>query len=132
MVTLAPSALETIVAHAREAAPRECCGVLIGAGTRILEAVRSENLANDPNRFLVDPHTHIAARRNARARGQAVLGFYHSHPHSGAVPSATDLAEASYSDHLYVIVSLNVEPPDLRVYRLEHGNFRAVALVTGT
>ena len=59
------------------------------------------------------------ARREARARNLDVLGFYHSHPHSAADPSPTDLAEATYPELLYVIVSLAVKPADVRMYRLD-------------
>ena len=58
-------------------------------------------------------------RRDARARNLDVMGFYHSHPHSGADPSPTDLAEATYPELLYVIVSLASEPADVRMYRLD-------------
>ena len=59
-----------------------------------------------------------------------MLGFYHSHPRSAAEPSPTDLAEASYPDHLYLIVSLAAADPDLGLFRLESGNFQATAFVT--
>jgi proteasome lid subunit RPN8/RPN11 len=132
VVTIARPALDAIVAHARGAAPRECCGILVGIGGRIVEAVPSANLADDPKRFLIDPRTHIAARRDARAHGCEVVGFYHSHPRSEAEPSETDRAEASYPDHVYLIVGLSVEPPDVRAFRLEQGNFRPLTVVTGS
>jgi proteasome lid subunit RPN8/RPN11 len=123
-VILGRLAHDNIVAHARDAAPAECCGLLVGAGGTIIEAVRTRNLAADPCRFLIDPEDHINARRDARRRGLDVLGFYHSHPQSAATPSPTDLAEASYPDHLYLIVSLAAEPADVRLYQLERGAFR--------
>jgi proteasome lid subunit RPN8/RPN11 len=132
LITIAASVLESIVAQAREEAPRECCGILVGVGQEILGAVRSSNLSPDSNRYLIDPQTHIAARRTARETGRSIFGFYHSHPHSNALPSAIDLLEASYSGHLYLIAGLGVEPPDIRLYRLESGNFRSVEFVTGT
>jgi proteasome lid subunit RPN8/RPN11 len=117
-------ALDVVVSHARETVPAECCGVLLGAPEVIMDARPARNLATNPNRFLIDPKDHIDARRDARARGLDVIGFYHSHPRSAAVPSLTDLEEASYSDHLYLIVGLAGETPDVRLYRLEDGDFR--------
>ena len=38
-----------------------------------------------------------------------MIGFYHSHPHSPAEPSAADVAEATYPGALYLIVSLVAE-----------------------
>ena len=107
-----------MVAHAQQSAPAECCGVLVGAGDRVIEAVPARNLSPDPNRFLLDPRTHIAAERDARGRGLAVVGFYHSHPHSAPQPSPTDIAESSYTEALHVIVSLAQPEPSLGVFRI--------------
>jgi desampylase len=123
--------IDEVVAHARESAPGECCGLLLGHGAAVVESVRAANIAADPTRrFEIDPQDHIDARRDARSRGLAVLGFYHSHPRSSAEPSATDLAEASYPDHLYLIVSLAAPAPHLGLFRLESGNFQTTAFVT--
>jgi proteasome lid subunit RPN8/RPN11 len=123
-------ALEAAVAHARAEAPRECCGLLVGKRHAVSEAVAARNLAAVATRFLVDPQDHVNTLRAARGRGLEILGFYHSHPHTAAVPSETDRAEASYPDHLYLIVSLAVEPADARLFRLVTGNFREVQFVT--
>ena len=77
----------------------------------------------------MDPKDHIDGRRDARARGIEVVGFYHSHPRSPARPSQTDLEQASYDDHLYLIVGLAAEPPEVALFRLERGNFLAVPFV---
>jgi desampylase len=131
VVEIRRTVIDDIVAHARESAPGECCGLLLGDGAAVIESVRAANIAADSmRRFEIDPRDHIAARRDARGRGLAVLGFYHSHPRSSAEPSATDLAEANYPDHLYLIVSLAAAAPDLRLFRLESGNFQTTAFVT--
>jgi desampylase len=109
--------LRVAIAHARDAAPAECCGVLIGTGERIVEAVRARNIADRPTRFEIDPKDHLDARRLARSRGLDVVGFYHSHPHSAASPSETDLAEAYYPDLVHLIVSLATDPPETRLFR---------------
>ena len=119
-----------MVAHARQARPSECCGVLLGNGDDIIEAVPTRNIAGEANRFFIDPKEHIEARRDGRRRGLEAIGFYHSHPASAAVPSATDLAEASYPDHLYGIVSLARDPADVRIYSFEDGAFREVPFIT--
>jgi proteasome lid subunit RPN8/RPN11 len=119
------------VAHAREASPDECCGLLLGRGEEIVEAVRARNVADDPaTRFLIDPADHFAALRTARERGLQVVGFYHSHPTSRADPSERDRSEFSYAGHLYAIVSLRAEPAEVRLFRFDAGNFQRVSFVT--
>ena len=127
-------AVDAILAHARDEAPSECCGLLLGTALTIAEAARAANIAsNRYSRFLIDPKDHIDIRRGARRRGVEVVGFYHSHPRSPAWPSTSDVAEASYPGHLYLIVSLAAQPPDIAIYRLEAGgggNFLRLPVVT--
>ncbi len=116
-----------MLVHAREEAPRECCGLLVGKGESIVGSVRARNLDATATRYLVDPEDHFAAIRGARAQGLEVVGAYHSHPSSPPMPSPTDVAEAqSGSDFLYVIVSLANE--DVRAFRIDGGVSRPVAL----
>jgi proteasome lid subunit RPN8/RPN11 len=123
--------LTEVVRHAREAAPAECCGLLLGHDDEIAEAVRTRNVADqDQSRFVVDPKDHIDGRREARRRGLEVVGFYHSHPRSPASPSETDREEASYPGHLYLIVSLAGSAPDVAMFRLDRGNFVRLSFVT--
>ena len=96
--------------------------MLLGTGESILEAAAARNLSDNPNRFLIDPADHIRARRDGRERGLDVIGFYHSHPHSPAAPSDTDLAESAYPDHLFLIVR-PTEPAEARVFELRDGAF---------
>ena len=122
---------EAIIAHARAELPHECCGLLIGDEECVAEAVPARNISEQPAvRFLIDPHDHLAALRDARRRGLDVVGFYHSHPRSGAHPSPTDLAEASYPNLLTAIAGLGVQPPELRLFRLGDGNILPVGFVT--
>ncbi|HKB13589.1 MAG TPA: M67 family metallopeptidase [Vicinamibacterales bacterium] len=122
--------LDDIVEHARRTAPAECCGLLLGELSDIVEAVPADNIADDPvQRFLIEPKDHIHGRRRARERGLAVVGFYHSHPASPAEPSPTDVAEAAYPDHVYLIVSLVADAPEVALFRFEGGNFHRLAFV---
>ena len=116
------------MAHAERAAPEECCGLLMGDAHEIAEAVAVRNGSDSPTtRYRIDPQDHLHAIRQARARGLHVIGAYHSHPHSVAVPSETDAAEA-FGDFLFVIVGL--EPRlDLAAWAWCEGNFVRVSLV---
>src|SRR4051812_24379 len=91
-----------------------------GEGDLIDEYVRTRNIRPGEVAYEIDPREHISIRKALRARGRSVLGAYHSHPRTAAVPSAADLAEAHYDgDFVYVIVSLERGSPDVRAYRLE-------------
>jgi proteasome lid subunit RPN8/RPN11 len=123
--------IDEVVAHARDEAPLECCGVMIGSPDEVISVVRGRNVAGNPGReFLLDPADHFTAIRRARAIGADVIGFYHSHPRSPPVPSPTDRDRANYPNHLYGIVSLAGESPQLDLFRLVDGNFVPVAFVT--
>jgi proteasome lid subunit RPN8/RPN11 len=99
--------MSEMLAHARDEAPNECCGLLVGRRGDVESAVRARNLEPGPTRYLIDPRDHFEAMKAARPRGLQVIGAYHSHPDGPAAPSASDIAEASGgSDFLYVIVSL--------------------------
>jgi proteasome lid subunit RPN8/RPN11 len=124
------SAVEDMVDHARHEAPNECCGFLLGGRETIEEGVRANNLTPTPNRYLVDPRDHFAVIRQARIRGCIVVGTYHSHPTSVAIPSAVDLEQASSTGYLYVIVSLLTNPDGgpIGAFRFVRGGFERVHL----
>jgi proteasome lid subunit RPN8/RPN11 len=124
------AALDAVLAHARATSPSECCGILIGSGTRIDETTPARNLADGRSRYLIDPADHIAARRAARSRDREVVGFYHSHPQSAAWPSPTDLAEATYPEAVHLIVSLAGGDADARLFRIDRGVATELPLTT--
>jgi len=128
-VKITSEILTELANHARREAPIECCGLLAGKDDLIDEHIATRNLRNSAVAYQVDPVEHIAAMKAARARGRRILGAYHSHPRTKAVPSATDVAEAYYGNgFLYVIVSLSSERSDIRAYRREGGRLEPVGL----
>lgn len=124
---LADDLVARLVDQAGRAAPREACGLLVGRDRRVLRVVPTSNAARSHSRYAIPPEEHFAALRAARADGLDVIGAYHSHPHSAAVPSPTDTAEA-FPDFDFLIVGL-APGPHLRAWRLTGGNFAEVGLV---
>ena len=118
MVHIDARAIEAMIAHARQDAPDECCGLLIGGGQVIDEAVRVTNLERSPARFQVNPEEHFSLVKRLRGSGREVLGAYHSHPRTSAVPSRSDLREAFYPEFVHVIVSLARPEPETRAWRI--------------
>jgi proteasome lid subunit RPN8/RPN11 len=126
--------LDAILSHARAELPNECCGLLIGSGLTIEDLLPARNLEASPTSYVIDPIDHFAAIKTARASGRRVVGAYHSHPATPAVPSARDLAEASVPDFVYLIVSLAETNSDdsVRAYRLAEGRATPLTIVVST
>lgn len=107
-------------AHAREASPEECCGLLGGRGARAESVYRLRNVANEAAvAYEAAPEDLFAAQRRMRASGEELLGIYHSHPRSSdPVPSQTDVKLAFYPSAVYFIVGLGGAEPTLRAFRI--------------
>ncbi len=105
-----------VIAQAAEAAyPRECCGLLIGSGTRIVRVsrlVEAANLLADqrPDRFELDPRARFQAERDLRGTDQRIVGHWHSHPNGTALPSATDLDQAWEPEMIWLIAAVATAP----------------------
>jgi proteasome lid subunit RPN8/RPN11 len=131
IIRISRAALEEIAAHARHAAPEECCGFLLGTTGLIAQAIPSANLASDRTRqFLIDSRTHFDLIRRARAGGvPPIVGFYHSHPFSEPAPSAADLAGAAYAEHWFLIVRPDAGAGEARIFRFDGLRFVEAGLV---
>ena len=110
-----------IQSHARTASPHECCGIILGTPAHITAAVPSANVHPTPQtRFEIDPQTLIDAHRTARSGGPPIAGYYHSHPHGPAHPSATDRAQAAHDGAIWAIVG---EAGDITFWRDDEDRF---------
>lgn len=91
---------------AANAAPEECCGLLLGRPGHIETAVPARNVAHDRARsFEIDPAVLLRTHREARGAGQQVIGHYHSHPNGSAEPSRRDAARALENGQLWLIIA---------------------------
>lgn len=118
-----------LIAHATKDAPNECCGLLIGKGSEVTASHPARNTVASHTRFTINPADHFVAVRKARAAGLEVVGAYHSHPASAALPSASDIAEASEGAPLMLIVSLLPPAPVVRAFMLERGGSTELRIV---
>jgi proteasome lid subunit RPN8/RPN11 len=112
-------------AAAREAAPEECCGILLGRYPAtglglVTRVVETENVtAGDRERsYEIAPSEVVAAWRLAGAAGERILGFYHSHPGGRGWPSAHD-ALGAWDGMSYLIVTPREETCELSSWRRE-------------
>jgi proteasome lid subunit RPN8/RPN11 len=109
IITIRRAQVEEMLAHAREARPAECCGLVGGDGDGVGASVyRLRNIAADPRvAYDGDPQDLCEAQRAMRARGEGLLGIYHSHPREAApVPSESDVRLAYHPSAIYFIVGI--------------------------
>lgn len=96
------------MAHAREARPEECCGLVGGRDGAVQTVYRLRNIASDP--FVAydgDPRDLAEAQRAMRGRGEKLLAIYHSHPREAIpAPSETDVRLAYHPAAVYFIIGL--------------------------
>lgn len=126
-----PRQLVNQILHQAQSSPDvEVCGLIAARGGRPQRCIPVPNVSEQPQRlFAMEPARQIDAQRRIREQGEELFGIYHSHPHSPAEPSATDLQQAGYPDALYIIVSLNTKGVlEMRGFRLKDGKACQVQL----
>jgi len=113
---------DEIIAQAREEAPNECCGILAGRD-RVEKLFRAINAEKSAYRYNVHPHDLKRIYDECEANGWDFVAIYHSHTHSEAYPSPTDVSLAAWPDATYIVVSLtHPEKPVLRAFRIQDGH----------
>ena len=109
MLRLLREHFDKIIAHAREVAPHECCGLVGGREDGTTQTIyRTRNVAADPVvGYEAAPEDLFAAQRAMRVRDEKLLAIYHSHPRAtNPQPSPTDVRLAYYPSAVYLIVGL--------------------------
>ncbi len=115
---------EQMVAHCLSGLPDEACGLLGGVVETgdVVTCYPARNAAASAKVYTVDPRDHLRADRDAEAAGNAIIGVFHSHTHTDAYPSPTDVAQAPDPTWHYVLVSLRDTHPVVRSYRIDGGS----------
>ncbi len=110
MICLSRSLVADLVRHLEAHYPREACGVFLGIKgepDRVtgIRAIANLNTERAHDRYEMDPAGLLAAEKEARGLGVAVIGVWHSHPDHPARPSPTDL-ERAWPAYAYLIASI--------------------------
>jgi proteasome lid subunit RPN8/RPN11 len=105
-----PSALRhRIEREARQAHPLECCGLIEGVrrGARVIatHVHPVANVAVETDRFAVAPADQFRIQKQARHRGHAIVGCYHSHPGGRPEPSPSDRQNPGADDFIWLIAA---------------------------
>ena len=95
---------DAMLQHAAEEHPNECCGMLGVLRGNVEAHYRIKNTHPSPYRYEMDAKEHFMTMRDVEDAGWEPA-FYHSHSHSPAFPSATDIRLAAYPSNFYLIVA---------------------------
>ncbi|HEX6868720.1 MAG TPA: M67 family metallopeptidase [Candidatus Limnocylindrales bacterium] len=133
-VAVPPAIRDAIVAQARAEYPNESCGVIVGDapavdGGAALRYVATRNVKASPFRYEIDPIELLHLNDEVDNADEVFWGIVHSHTHTPAVPSPTDIGMATiYVEPLYLLVSLDPDQadpvtggPGLRAWRIVEG-----------
>ena len=123
MLRLTNTAYQQMVGHCYDGLPLEACGLLGGdpATGKATVCYPTDNVAASSRVYTVDPKQHLRADRDAESRGLEIIGVFHSHTHTDAFPSPTDVRQALDPSWHYILVSLK-DVPVVRSYRIVDGN----------
>ncbi len=113
---------DAMLATCIRALPNEGCGLLVGTLEGLVrDVIASPNMADSAKVYEIDPAVVLGAARRADSEGLEVIGVFHSHTHSEAYPSPTDVAQAPDPSWHYVLVSLARSPSEVMSYRIVDG-----------
>lgn len=139
-VRLPPEIRVALIAHARAEYPNEMCGLIVGdkpagEGGRALRFEPTRNEAASPLRYRVHGDDLLRLQIATDDADEVFWGIAHSHTHTPAVPSPTDLMQANYPESLYLLVSLADDQaevatgqPGIRAWRIVDGAAEEVSL----
>jgi proteasome lid subunit RPN8/RPN11 len=120
MLRLARNLYLEMVAHCLTGLPDEACGLLVGSygGDEATHLFPTANAAASAMVYEIDPREMLRVDREARSLGADIVGVFHSHTHTDAYPSPTDVAQAADPGWHYVLVSLRDTHPVVRSYAI--------------
>jgi len=127
---------QAMIDHARDEAaiPAEACGLLAGEfGDIDVKSVYPCRNAAPPEKqdviYELDSADYLKADRDARSKGLEIIGVYHSHTHTQALPSPTDIAQAPDPAWHYVVISLRLPTAVVRSFTIVDGEIAEEPLV---
>jgi proteasome lid subunit RPN8/RPN11 len=133
---LRESAYVAMIAHAYDGLPDEACGLLGGKGDQATVFVPCLNADRSSRTFSLGPDAWEKVDTEIEGKGLTTLGVVHSHTHTEAYPSPTDIDQAGnpfLAGWRWVLVSLRQDAPVVRSYVITDGVVREepIALLAG-
>jgi len=132
MLEIEKQYVDQMVAHALEDNPDECCGILAGPNGKVVHLYRMTNTEHSPYRYNMDAKELFLTYREIEDKKWDLVAIYHSHTHSPAYPSTTDIRLATWPEAYYILVSLmdqydlDEQPPPylrgIRAFKISDGH----------
>jgi proteasome lid subunit RPN8/RPN11 len=115
--------ISKLIEHALLEDPNECCGLLLGKENTVLNIENCNNVHSSPKtRYTIDPKDLLIAEKFSDDHKMNILAIYHSHTHSQAYPSKTDIenaVESMWTNPYYVLISLVEKTrPIIRAFKI--------------
>ncbi len=107
-----------MIEHAQREAPLECCGILAGKNGVVEKTFEMRNQEQSPIRYSISPQDQIKVFENLEKESLEMIGIYHSHTHTEAYPSETDIKMAFYPEISSIIISLKEKVPIVKAFRI--------------
>lgn len=112
---------DALVEHSWSDFPYEVCGLLGVRPDGSCVHYPIDNAERSMTYYVMDGKQLLRAMREIEDEGWG-LAIYHSHTHTQAYPSATDIRLAAYPEATYLIVTLqDRDRPDIRAFRIVDG-----------
>ena len=121
MLIIPAAIYQEMLEHLRQAYPDEGCGLLGGREGKVSRHFPTTNVEPEDKyiRYLIDPKEQLAAEEALDEQDLELVAIYHSHTHTPAYPSPTDVRTAYYPDSYYVLLSLtDPTKPVIRAYKI--------------
>ena len=102
--------------------PNECCGLIASRGGVPVRVYEMRNADASPVTYRLDGKEQLRVFDELDEQGWDLWAIYHSHTHSEAYPSETDVRLAMYPDARYLLLSLaDRNAPILRSFWIRDG-----------
>lgn len=112
---------DALVEHSWSDFPYEVCGLLGVADDGTCRHFPIDNAERSMTYYVMEPKQLLRAMREIED-DELGLAIYHSHTHTQAYPSATDIRLAAYPEATYLIVTLqDRDAPDIRAFSILDG-----------
>jgi proteasome lid subunit RPN8/RPN11 len=127
---IAAELYDEMIAHAREEAPNECCGMVAARGDEVVKVYRTTNVEASPFRFVIDGAEQLRVYNEIEAAELDLGAIYHSHTRTEPRPSQTDINFShAWPGVLWIIVGLTGEQAEVKTWRIDNGDVIEAELV---